>query len=216
MYLFKVKTDSVTGYKDKDIHYTVLSTDEHSEKLAIMLPGAGYTAQAPLLHYATSVFLHKSFDVLQVNYTYNDKFYDHFTMDELVEAIKYDVDAVIHKVLEGNSYDGYYLVGKSLGTIAMASLLKREIFYNAKAVWLTPLLNRDDVFESMLHSRNESLCFIGDDDTHYNAERYRQFTNNPKLVTRLLEGADHSLQYKSDPVSSIDLLKTVTKAIDEF
>lgn len=214
--MFKVKSDSVTGYKEKDIHYTVLSTDEHASKLAILLPGAGYTAQAPLLHYATGVFLHKSVDVLQVNYTYNDKFYDSFTMEELVEAIKYDVDAVIHKVLEKNSYEGYYVVGKSLGTIAMASLVDREIFHNAKAVWLTPLLNRDDVFESMLHSRNESLCLIGDDDTHYNAERYLQFANNPKLVTKLLAGADHSLQYKSDPVRSIDLLKTVIKEIDEF
>lgn len=214
--MFKVKTDSITGYKEKDIYYTVLSTDEHAPKLAILLPGAGYTTQAPLLHYSTGVFLHKSVDVLQVNYTYNDKFYDHFSMDELVEAIKFDVGTIIDKVLEEKSYDGYYLVGKSLGTIAMASLLDRKIFHHAKAVWLTPLLNRDDVFESMLHSRNESLCFIGDDDTHYNAERYRQFDNNPKLVTRLLEGADHSLQYKSDPVRSIDLLKTVIKEIDAF
>ncbi|MGE7981792.1 alpha/beta family hydrolase [Solibacillus sp. NPDC093137] len=214
--MFKVKTDFIKGYKGKDIDYTVLSTDEHVSKLAILLPGAGYTAQAPLLHYSTGVFSHKSVDVLQVNYTYNDKFYDSFTMDELVEAIKHDVGTVIDKVLEENSYDGYYLVGKSLGTIAMASLLDKEIFYNAKAVWLTPLLNRDDVFESMLHSRNESLCFIGDDDTHYNAERYRQFANNPKLVSRLLEGADHSLQYKGDPVRSIDLLKTVIKKIDEL
>lgn len=68
----------------------------------------------------------------------------------------------------------------------------------------------------MLYSRNDSLCFIGDDDTHYNAERYRQFANNPKLVTRQLAGADHSLQYKSDPVRSIDLLKTVIKEIDAF
>jgi len=214
--MFKVKTDFIKGYKGKDIDYTVLSTDEHASKLAILLPGAGYTAQAPLLHYSTGVFSHKSVDVLQVNYTYNDRFYDSFTMDELVEAIKHDVGTVIDKVLEENSYDGYYLVGKSLGTIAMASLLDKEIFHNAKAVWLTPLLNRDDVFESMLHSRNESLCFIGDDDTHYNAERYRQFANNPKLVSRLLEGADHSLQYKGDPVRSIDLLKTVIKEIDEL
>ncbi|MEK5185096.1 alpha/beta family hydrolase [Solibacillus sp. FSL W7-1324] len=213
--MFK-ETNSITGYKEKDIHYTVLSTDENASKLAILLPGAGYTVQAPLFHYSTGVFLHKSVDVLQVNYTYNDKFYDHFTMDELVEAIHHDVGAVIDKVLEENSYDDYYVVGKSLGTIAMASLINREIFHNAKAVWLTPLLNRDDVFEAMLQSRNESLCFIGDDDTHYNAERYRQFAQNPKLVTKLLEGADHSLQYKSDPVQSVDLLKIVIKAIDAF
>lgn len=52
--MFKVKTDTITGYKEKDIPFTILSTDEHASKLAILLPGAGYTTQAPLLHYSTT------------------------------------------------------------------------------------------------------------------------------------------------------------------
>ncbi|MCM3758989.1 alpha/beta hydrolase [Sporosarcina aquimarina] len=213
--MFTVKTDSILGYKEMEIPFTLLSTNENSKKIAILLPGAGYTVQAPLLHYSTGVFLNKSFDVLQVNYSYNN-FYDNLSMDEIAEAIKHDVRAVIDKVLNNNSYEYFYLIGKSLGTIAMTSELKREKFSNAKTVWLTPLLQRDDVFETILKSKNRGLCFIGDNDRHYNAERYKQLVNNTNIVSRLFPNANHSLQYESDPVNSIDVLKSVIKEINEF
>ena len=66
--MFKVSTESVSGYKEMEIPYTLLSNNESSNSLVIMLPGAGYSAQAPLFHYSTGVFLNKSFDELQVNY----------------------------------------------------------------------------------------------------------------------------------------------------
>ena len=214
--MFKVHRDSAVGYKEMGIPFTILSTVEDARHLAILLPGAGYTVQAPLLHFSTGVFLNKSFDVLQVNYSYNDKFYDDFTIEEIDQAIKYDVKVVIDKVLANKTYENYYLIGKSLGTIAMSSELKRDVFKEAKALWLTPLLNQEDVFESMLNGSNSSLCLIGDNDHHYNAERYAQLANNKNLVSRLYPNADHGLQYESDPVNSIDLLKVIVKEINEF
>ena len=214
--MFKVIKDSVLGYRDIDIPFTLLSTKEESRNIAILLPGAGYTVQAPLLHYSTGVFLHKSFDVLHVNYSYNDKAYDDFSIEEISEAIKYDVKTVIDKVLDDKSYENMYLVGKSLGTIAITSELKREAFKDAKVVWLTPLLQRDDVFETMMNSTNKGLGFIGDSDQHYIAERYEQLLNNTNIVSKLFPNVNHSLQYESDPVNSIDVLKSVVKDIDEF
>ena len=214
--MFKVSTESVSGYKEMEIPYTLLSNNESSNSLVIMLPGAGYSAQAPLFHYSTGVFLNKSFDVLQVNYSYNDKFYDDFSMDEISEAIKNDVGLVIDKVLDDKSYENFYLIGKSLGTIAMTSELKRNIFKEAKAVWLTPLIQRDDVFEAMVKSKHNSLCFIGDNDQHYNSERYEQLVKNKNIVSKLFPNVNHGLQYENDPVNSIDVLKNVIKEISEF
>lgn len=214
--MFKVNKDSVLGYSEIEIPFTILSTKEDSRNIAILLPGAGYTVQAPLLHYSTGVFLHKSFDVLHVNYSYNDKAYDDFSIEEISKAIKYDVKTVIDKVLDDKSYENMYLVGKSLGTIAITSELKREAFKDAKVVWLTPLLQRDDVFETMMKSTNKGLCFIGDSDQHYIAERYEQLLNNTNIVSKLFPNVNHSLQYESNPVNSIDVLKSVIKEIDEF
>lgn len=214
--MFKAKTDSILGYKEMEIPYTLLSTTEGSKNLVIMLHGAGYSAQAPLFHYSTAVFLNKSFDVLQVNYSYNDKFYDDFSMDEISHAIKHDVGVVIDKVLDDKFYESFYLIGKSLGTIAMGSELKRNIFKDAKAVWLTPLLQREDVFEAMVKGKNSGLCFIGDSDQHYNSERYEQLEKNKNIVSILFPNVNHGLQYESDPVNSIDVLKSVIQEISEF
>ena len=214
--MFKVKTDSVAGYKEMKIPYTLLSTNEDTRNLVIMLPGAGYSAQAPLFHYSTGVFLNKSSDVLQVNYSYNDKFYDNFSIDEISDAIKHDVRGVIDQVLNDRSYESFCLIGKSLGTIAMSSELKRNIFKEAKAVWLTPLIKREDVFEAMVKAENRGLCFIGDNDQHYNAERYEQIVQNTNIVSTLFPNVNHGLQYENDPVTSIDVLKSVIKEINEF
>lgn len=204
------------GYKEIEIAYTLLSNNEDSNNLAILLPGAGYTVQAPLLYYSTAVFLNKSFDVLQVNYSYNDKSYDNFSIDEIVEAIKHDVHIVIDKILDDKTYENFYLIGKSLGTIAMASELKRDAFKDAKAVWLTPLLQREEVFETMLKSKNRSLCYIGNNDRHYNEARYEQLVNNTNIISKLFPNVNHSLQNERDPVNSIDVLRIIVKEINEL
>ena len=108
--MFHVENKTVKGYKEIDIPYTMLSKVESSKNLAIILPGAGYTSQAPLLHYSTGVFLNKSFDILQVNYQYNNKVYDDFSMDEISDAIKLDVKTVLDDVLSNKAYENFYLI----------------------------------------------------------------------------------------------------------
>ena len=54
--MVNVKTRTVKGYKGLDIPFRTLSRSDDANSLAIILPGAGYTTQAPLLHYSTRVF----------------------------------------------------------------------------------------------------------------------------------------------------------------
>ena len=214
--MLKTNTESVKGYKEMNISYTLLRAEENSGNLTIFLPGAGYTIRSPLFHYSTDIFLNKGFDVLQVNYQYNDRVYAEFSMEELSEAIKYDVRTVIDTVLKETSYENFYIIGKSLGTIAMSSELRRDIFEEAKAVWLTPLIQRDDVFDAMVSSTNSGLCFIGDNDHCYTEERFNQLANNPKIVARLIPNVNHSLEYENNTVESIEVLKSVIDDINNF
>ena len=214
--MLNVKAQSVKGYKGLDIPFTILSRSEDSNNLAIILPGVGYTTQAPLLHDSTGVFLNKSFDVLQVNYQYNKKIYDDFTMEEISEAIKFDVKTVLDDVLTSKTYENYYLIGKSLGTIAMSYELKRECFKNAKAIWLTPLIQREDVLSAMIKGENKSLCIIGDKDPYYIEERYSKVIENPNITSKLIPNVNHSLEYDEDAVESIDVLKSVIAEIEQF
>lgn len=214
--MLQSRTANVKGYKEMDVPYTLLSNEKNSKKLVIFLPGAGYTVNSPLFHYTEGIFINRFFDVLKVNYQYNDKAYDEFSMDELSEAIKYDVRVVIDSVLLGSNYENFYIIGKSLGTIAMSSELTSGIFTEAKAVWLTPLIHRDEVFDAMVESNNEGLCFIGDNDRCYTEERYNKLLNNKNIVSKLYSNVNHSMEYDNDAVGSIEVLKSVIKDIERF
>ena len=212
----KIFTDQAIGYKELSVPFTLLSNEENAKNLAIFLPGAGYTVKSPVFHYSQDLYLNKSFDVLQVNYLYNDKIYDDFSMEELSEAIKYDVRTVLDQVINGSTYENFHIIGKSLGTIAMSSELSRDIFKEAKVVWLTPLIHRNDVLEAMVTSNHKGLCFIGDNDRCYTEERYNQVKKNPNIVTRLFANVNHGLQHNNNPVESIDVLRNIIHDMNHF
>jgi hypothetical protein len=214
--MLQIRTNSIQGYKEKTIPFTLLSKDEGSRSLAILLPGAGYSVQAPLFHYATGLFLKRSIDVLQVNYQYNDTFYDSFTMEEITKAIIHDVSEVLDEAISTDEYDTFYLVGKSLGTIAMSSELKRDVFHSANAIWLTPLLQRKDVSDAMITCKNKSICFIGDADPCYKEDRFKEVDENSVFTTMLISDVDHALQYNNDVLGSIDVLKNVIDTIEKW
>lgn len=210
----KIQKEAIKGYKEINVPYSLVTNEEKSNKLAIFLPGAGYTNQGPLFHYSEGVFLNKTVDVLKIDYQYNDKAYDNFDMNELSEAIQFDVKTVIDKVLRENDYEDFYLIAKSLGTIALCTELKRELFEDAKLVWLTPLIHRDDVLNTMVNSTQKGLCFIGDVDHCYTEARYNQLLNNPNLTSQLLPNINHDMEYADDPIKSIDVLKEIIEEIN--
>jgi hypothetical protein len=57
--------------KSKSIPFRLIEQKEKTNNLVIVLPGAGYTTQAPLLHFTTGLFYKKGFDVLHINYTFS-------------------------------------------------------------------------------------------------------------------------------------------------
>lgn len=212
--MINIETNMIKGYKDFEVPYKLYSKDKGAKKLAIILPGAGYTSQAPLLHFSTGLFIKKSYDVLQVNYQYTDKHFDDFS--EVNKAIKLDVKNVIDIVLNNKTYDNFYLIGKSIGTIAMSSELNRDVFKDAKSIWLTPLIHRDDVLNAMVKSSNKGLSIIGDKDPCYSSDRLLKIKDNRNITSKLVPNVDHSLEYDEDILKSIDVLKSVIQEIEQF
>lgn len=113
-------------------------------------------------------------------------------MEDFDEAVQYDARVVIDHVL------------------------KREIFHNAKAVWLTPLLNTDAVYEAMVNSHHPGLCIIGDSDRQYTEERYRQILRNQNIESHLYPNINHGLDDATAVLASIDVLKSIMTAIENF
>lgn len=191
-------------------------TKEDSSGLIIVLPGAGYTAQAPLLYYAHHFARQLNYDLLQVTYNYNNMAYDDFSNEELSEAIKYDVKTVIDAVLEKKRYPNYIYIAKSLGTIGLSTEIDRQEFKDAKFIWLTPLIQRQDVRDAMANSKQKGLTIIGDEDRIYSEERMAAVLQNTNLVSKIIPGVGHALDVEGDALKSIDLLKEIMIDIKEF
>jgi len=207
----KISGDLVTS-NNKCIQYTFYKQDEKSNCLAIILPGTGYTTESPLLRYTTQVLIKKGIDVLHVNYKYSQV--ELFALNEV--DFTNDVLSVIESINSEYKYEHFKIIAKSIGTIAMSYLLEKPKFQSADAYWLTPLLQRDDVYNALIKSHQKGICIIGDRDQCYNSERFETLKGNSKLTLNLIEGVNHSLEFENNIYDSIDLLKKVINIIDKF
>jgi hypothetical protein len=98
------------------------------------------------------------------------------------------------------------VIGKSLGSSA-ASLV------TGPAIWLTPLLDRDEIVAALESAAAPTLLVGSPADPTWGDGRVPE---NPSLQVLELEGLDHSLQVSGDPLASLDVLRRVTERVDAF
>ncbi|MFP3324223.1 alpha/beta hydrolase [Planococcus sp. SIMBA_160] len=207
---------TIKGDKGQSINYSLVLNQDQTKKLAIFLPGIGYTAKSPLFHYTERLLAEQEYDILRINYDFTNPFYDAYTMAEIEEAVKRDAKQVIDLVLKGSLYEKFFLVAKSLGTIALADELERQKFNGAKTVWLTPLLKHAEVYKAMKQSPNPALSFIGDKDHYYESSRMEEIQANSQLDAHVLKDVNHGMDFIGDPLKSIDILKDIITDIQAF
>lgn len=196
----------------KSIPFRLIEQKRETNSLVIVLPGAGYTTKAPLLHFATGLFYAKGFDVLHINYTLSREEMSVLSEEDFSRDVQHAIDSAI----KNKNYSNYYVVAKSIGTIALSYLLNNTMLKDAKAVWLTPLLQREDVFSAMGNSDHKGLCIIGDRDSCFIEERFEKLKKNQNLILKVVEGGNHSLELDEEPIKSIEILKGVISNINEF
>jgi hypothetical protein len=205
-----VTNRSIAG--SKSIPFRLIEQKRETNSLVIVLPGAGYTTKAPLLHFATGLFYTKGFDVLHINYTLSREEMSVLSEEDFKRSVQHSIDSAI----KNKNYSNYYVVAKSIGTIALSYLLNNTMLKDAKAVWLTPLLQREDVFNAMGNSDHKGLCIIGDRDSCFIEERFEKLKKNQNLILKVVEGGNHSLELDEEPIKSIEILKGVISNINEF
>ncbi|MBS4172731.1 alpha/beta hydrolase [Bacillus sp. FJAT-49736] len=207
----KIIRDSAIS-ANKEVPFTFFKNENQTDSLAIILPGVGYTAQAPLLHYSSGIYRNKGYDVLQVNYHYSPETIS-FISDEEFTA---DVQSVLDKIWLKNSYNNYTVIAKSMGTIALPYLLDQPTFTSANVIWLTPLLKRSNIVHTLLTKSNRGLCIIGNQDPHYLPETFEKVKSNTNVIRMLINGVDHGLEDESDLMKSLHVLKEVMMKIKDF
>ncbi|QOV11793.1 alpha/beta family hydrolase [Viridibacillus arvi] len=208
----KVKKKNVQT-NDNTISYTHFETG--SNTICFMFSGSGYNYDKPLFYYATMAMLQNNIDIVHIHYSYSEHIMKK-TLEEVCKAMMDDINAVMLDVLNNGQYNETIFLGKSLGTIPMAlDLMKREEFLKSKMILLTPLLNLELIFDSIVSSEHQGLLIIGDKDPRFKLEQIDKLSNS-KLKIQVVQNADHSLDIgEFETSNSILALSDIMEKLQE-
>ena len=178
-----------------------------ARRWTVILPGAGYSTEAPLLWYAREAALAAGLNALAVA----DRF-DRAT-DDPTEWVRGRTLAALRHVESADAHP--LLIAKSLTSLAAGEAAEHGL----SAVWLTPLINgrgssvADEVRAALQGSAAPSLLIGGTADPTWDGAFARSLAHAHVVE---LSGADHSLQVSGDPQRSLTHLTAVTARVSEF
>jgi pimeloyl-ACP methyl ester carboxylesterase len=167
---------------------------------AVVFPGRFYGPTAPLLLYASDVAERRGAMV-----------HRHDWSTEPPDSSDPDVEAWarIEAMSALNSVGGMPLViGKSLGSNTAGLAAERSL----PAVWLTPLLTMPWVAAALGQATAPFLLVGGTNDPTWDGALARRLS--PHLLE--VDGADHGMYVQGPLTDSIEVLKHVVVAIEEF
>lgn len=168
------------------------------ERCVVLLPGARYLSQAPLLWFAREAAGAAGWSALELS--------ERAPTDEDAFAWMY---GRARSALAATDAEQVVVVGKSLGSVAAPLAAERGL----PAIWLTPLLVRPEVVSALEGAQAPALVIGSSADPTW-ADGVR--ADNELLEVLELHGLDHSLQVERDPMASLDVLRDVTARMRAF
>ena len=206
----------VVGHKNQPVPNTFIAQPNPTRHLGIVLPGFRYSPEMAPLQYAGRILLAQGADLLRIEYTYYRTDFPKQPQSEQDKWISSDVSAAYEAALSQGSYEKITLIGKSMGTIAMAQLLADPRFQSATCVWLTPLLTVERLCLSIEQVRPRSLFVIGTADRFYKPEILKRLEHSTGGQSVVLEAVDHALEIPGDIPRSLVVLNQIVQALQEF
>ncbi|MFJ3381181.1 hypothetical protein ACIPJ2_12295 [Curtobacterium sp. NPDC090217] len=164
----------------------------------LLLAGAGYGQQAPLLWWSRQIALEAGCDVVAPNWVVDDA---------AGEAPVAFVEGEIATALGDRLPD--LVVAKSFGCFALPWAVRNGV----RGVWLTPVLTHDGVAAALAAAADGNVAIGGSDDPMWRPERVPGTAASLQTVA----GADHSLHVTGDwrraQRLQADVFETVAAAV---
>ena len=208
----------MTGYRDHPVPNRLRQATGAADRLALLLPGFGYTLDMPLFYYAENLLQERGWDVLRVEYDYNTRpEFQTLPKPDRDRWILADTTAAWRAGLSQRTYERVALIGKSLGTLAMGHLLTMaDPPPNVGAVWLTPMLSVERLRQQISRYGGPSLFVIGTADPHFEPvvlEKMQVATTGEAVIVK---NADHGMDIPGNPVASVRAVERVVEALGRF
>ena len=181
------------------------TNDRDTSRRALLLPGAGYTTQAPLLWYAEQVLGARGWTTEALAWNGSP---------ESREEVRMTYDMVLRQRAAVESGATYLVVGKSLGTLVLPTAVELDV----PGVWLTPLISEQQG-ETELRAAVRSLSGLGTPALFAGGTADPSWDGDlARSGGTVLEvpGATHRLEIPGDWRASLTVLTDVASAIDSF
>lgn len=176
-----------------------------SARLAVVFPGIGYTTAMPALYYPALAAINLGYDVLRVDYTYHD-----VPIDQVLPRMQTDVPPALAAALELAARTELLLIGKSLGTIAMADRLQAGLPLPTRFAWITPLNRQPAIRMAMETTAPTSFVAIGDRDPQYDPA-FLTHINGRGANVHVVPGADHSLLLPTEVSGAVHAMASLVR-----
>jgi hypothetical protein len=126
------------------------------DRVAFLIPGLGYSAERPLLHFARAVFMRHGWTTQEVWWPERPPQREGKDLHVWFGQLRSFVHAHMSQVLGVEAAPMVALVGKSMGAFAAAAAADRGL----SSIWLTPLL-RDSAMTNDLRRSTAPFLLVG-------------------------------------------------------
>jgi hypothetical protein len=212
--MYKEMSLQINGYGGEPVSNRFYSQEEDTVNLSIVLPGLNPPLINPALYYISQTVLANRSDLMQVEHAYYK--INKPGENEILERLYTDTMAACEVVLLQRTYRRIMLIGKSLGTRAMAYLLDDDRFRKAECVWLTPLLTQEYVRSQVNLHKPKSLFIVGTADPFYREEILSELVEATGGDSLVIDEMNHGLNITGDVQASIDAVSRIVGKAGEF
>ena len=178
--------------------------DVAGSELAVVLPGLRYGCERPLLSGVTEIFHDRGCDIARLMFEYSeDTDFLEAKDDAQLAQIASDGCDIIECLVEFKRYKRVWIIGKSLGTVAMGAALSGRTIPTdrVRAVWLTPSLIGTPLPNQLLAQAHTSIVVIGTDDQSFRTELIGPLESAPNVVVCTIQDVNHGFEHSggADP-----------------
>lgn len=201
-----IQTFTQSSYVGININVSlIVPNNSKRDTLMVLLPGRGYTIDAPLLFYHKLLAWQLGYDTLLIEYGFHIAQAD-FQLGD-IPKIHSETQQFVEQALASHDYENIIFVGKSLGT-PIAAMLANAYDKTSKVILLTPIQRSQDIVQQA-----QTLAVIGTADRIYHAE---MIVDTDIVTWAVYDGLDHALHKSNNLMHSLEQVQYIMARCEAF